>query len=64
MVLSIQHAHGTQVGNGVHARFVQHVVSEDFVREVFQRFDRHMEQQGLINTKLIELLDRLSTQRE
>jgi transcriptional regulator with XRE-family HTH domain len=62
MILSIQHAEGTQVGNGLNARFVQHMVGEDFVKEVFVRIDKLMERQESLNAKLMELLaERLTT---
>lgn len=46
MIFTIHHAHGTQVGNGVHAKFVQHVVSGEFVREVFDRIDKQIASQA------------------
>mgnify|MGYP003381839043 CR=1 FL=1 len=56
MILSIQHAEGTQVGNGLNARFVQHLVGEDFVKEMFVRYDKLIERQDSVNTRLMELL--------
>ncbi|MBL0127760.1 MAG: helix-turn-helix transcriptional regulator [Flavobacteriales bacterium] len=61
IVFTIHHANGTQVANGTNAKFVQHVVSEEFVREVFQRFDKHMEQQEAMNTRLVAMLDRMTS---
>lgn len=63
MVFTIHNAHGTQVGNGTHAKFVQHVVSEEFVRKVFDRMDKHMTAQFALNQKLVELLDKFGEKR-
>lgn len=61
MIFTIHHAHGTQVGNGVHAKFVQHVVSEDFVRDLFDRMDKHMASQAETNARLVSLLERMTS---
>lgn len=59
---TIPNANGTQVANGAHARFVQHVVSEEFVKDMLDWIDQHMKRQEHLNGKLIDLLDR-STSR-
>lgn len=61
MIFTIHHAQGTQVGNGVHAKFVQHVVSEDFVRDLFDRMDKHMASQAETNARLVSLLERMTS---
>ena len=61
IVLTIHQAHGTQVGNGYNVRFTQHVVSEEFVKDVMTRIDRVIDQQNALNEKLIALLDRVMT---
>jgi transcriptional regulator with XRE-family HTH domain len=63
IVLTIHQAHGTQVGNGYNVRFTQHVVSEDFVKDVMVRIDRVIDQQNTLNEKLIALLDKVMSGR-
>lgn len=64
IVLTIHQAHGTQVGNGYNVRFTQHVVSEDFVKDVMTRIDRVLDQQNALNDKLLALLDRVLSTKE
>lgn len=61
IVFTIHNANGTQVANGAHARFVQHVVSEEFVKDMLDRIDQHMKRQEHLNGKLIDLLDRITS---
>ncbi|MBP6312910.1 MAG: helix-turn-helix domain-containing protein [Flavobacteriales bacterium] len=56
--INIQHANGTQIGSGNGVHFVQHVVSEEFIREILDRFDKEIDRQDTMNNKLIELLDK------
>ncbi len=49
IVFTIHHANGTQVANGAHARFVQHVVSEEFVKDMLDRIEQHMKRQEHLN---------------
>ena len=55
----VQTANNSQIGSGENARFVQHVVSEQFVRELFDRFDKLLEHQTQVSEKLIDLVDRI-----
>ena len=61
IIFTIHHANGTQVANGTNARFVQHVVSEEFVKDMLDRIDQHMQRQEHLNGKLIDLLDRITS---
>lgn len=61
IIFTIHHANGTQVANGTHAKFVQHVVSEEFVKEVFERMDKHMQVQEASNRRLIDLIEHLTS---
>lgn len=61
IIFTIHHANGTQVANGTNARFVQHLVSEEFVKEMFSRMDQHMQHQEETNRRLIDLLQALNS---
>lgn len=56
MGFTIHNNNCSQVGSGPSQRFVQHVVSEEFVREVFDRIDKLMERQDAVNEKLVAML--------